>query len=408
MTSPSRVEYLIQQVPQTTARTQPFYCDGELFALDMQKIANRQWLLIDHVSRIPEVGDYFLYEVGKESIIVIRDENRDVHALFNVCRHRGSLVCLEKEGQRKRLTCPYHAWSYGLDGALKSARYMPEDFSPQEHGLKKCHLRVHHGLIFLNLSEGEEPDFDEEYAVFEPHLAFHGFSKAKIAHRRSYPTDANWKLVVENFFECYHCAPSHPEYCSRHIRDALVAVGAGPNSGPVEEVERFEPQLKQWEARAAALGRPMGSVDDDEQSPHMKFYQQRPHRTDIESETRDGKPVANLMGARTECDHGRMHMSFSPFNQLIACNDFAALVVFSPRSALFTDVEVIWLVDEGAEAVDIDRLTWMWDVTTLQDKVITENNQRGILSARYEPGCLSDQERRVATFNKWYVRQLSA
>jgi phenylpropionate dioxygenase-like ring-hydroxylating dioxygenase large terminal subunit len=406
MTSPSEIDTLIETARQSNPRTQPFYCDEDLFARDMQKVVNRKWLLVDHESRIPEPGQYFLYEVGQESIIVVRDQELEINALFNVCRHRGSLVCLEPEGRRQRLTCPYHAWTYNLDGSLQAARLMPEDFDAQQHGLHRCHVKVHHGFIFMNLSPGEEPEFDEEFAVFEPHLEFHGFAEAKIAHRASYPTVANWKLVVENFFECYHCVPAHPEYCSRHLRDALVALGAGPNSGPTEAVERFTPVLEEWQALAAKLGRPLGSVDDDEHSLHMKFYQQRPHRSDIESETEDGRPVARLMGRRTECDYGRMHLSFSPFSHIVACNDFAALILFTPRSAMNTDVEIIWLVDGRAETVDVERMKWMWDVTTRQDKVITENNQRGILSSRYQPGCLSNQERRVDTFNKWYLNQL--
>jgi phenylpropionate dioxygenase-like ring-hydroxylating dioxygenase large terminal subunit len=406
MVSRQNIESLLEDARPESVRAQAFYCDDDVFAMDMQKIVSRKWLLVDHASRISEPGQFFVYEVELESIIVIRDKDMKVNALFNVCRHRGSLVCLEKEGHKTRLTCPYHAWSYGLDGRLKAARFMPEDFDPEQHGLHRCHVRVHHGLIFLNLSPGPEPEFDQDFGVFEPILDFHGFADAKIAHRQAYPTDANWKLVVENFFECYHCFPAHPEFCSRHPRDALIAIGAGPSSGPADAVEAFAPVLAQWEAQAAKLGRPLGAVDDDEHSAHMKFCQQRPHRSDIQSETQDGQQVARLMGKRTGNDHGRMHLSFSPFNQIIANNDFAALILFTPRSAMFTDVEIIWLVDGRADTVDVERMIWMWDVTTRQDKVITENNQRGIRSSRYRPGSLSNQERRVATFNKWYFNQL--
>lgn len=406
MKSQSDINALIESAGQMSTRTQAFYCDDDIFALDMEKVVSRKWLLVDHVSRIPEAGQFFLYEVGQESIIVIRDNEQKIHALFNVCRHRGSLICLEKEGKRKRLTCPYHAWSYGLDGSLKAARFMPEEFNPEEHSLFKCHIRVHHGFIFLNLSQGSEPEFDQEFAAFEPYLDFHGFADARIAHRASYPTDANWKLVVENFFECYHCVSAHPEFCSRHPRDALVAIGAGPGSGPADAAEQFAPVLEEWEQRAAKLGRPIGTVSDDEHSAHMKFCLQRPHRSDIESETQDGQPVACLMGKRSGFDGGRMHLSFSPFNQIIAGNDFAALIVFTPRAAMQTDIEISWLVDGRADTVDIERMIWMWDVTTRQDKVITENNQRGIMSSRYQPGCLSNQEGQVHRFNKWYYNQL--
>ena len=407
METQDKIKSLIEIAQKKSTRAQAFYCDDDVFALDMHKVVTRKWLLVDHVSRIPEPGQFFLYTVGMESIIVIRDNEMEINALFNVCRHRGSLICLEKQGKRNRLTCPYHGWTYGLDGSLKAARFMPEDFDPMEYGLHTCHIRVYHGFIFLNLSPGEEPEFDQEFAVFEPHLGFHGFASAKIAHKQSYPTDANWKLVVENFFECYHCSSAHPEYCSRHPHDALVAFGAGPSSGPLDAVERFAPVLEEWEEQAAKLGRPKGTVDDNEHSANMKSYLQRPHRSDIKSETQDGQPVACLMGKRTEFDHGRMYLSFSPFNHIIACNDFAALIVFTPRSAMRTDVDISWLVDGQADAVDVDRMIWMWDVTTRQDKVITENNQRGILSSRYQPGCLSNQERRVHTFNKWYLNQLT-
>ena len=92
-----------------------------------------------------------------------------------------------------------------------------------------------------------------------------------IAHAESYPTTANWKLVVENFVECYHCAPAHPEFCSMHPPQALVAFGAGPSSGPADAVSAYLPSLKAWEARAAALGRPIGTVDDGPESSHLRL-----------------------------------------------------------------------------------------------------------------------------------------
>jgi len=408
MNRDNNLNSLIDSSRQYKTRTQPFYCDDDVFAMDMQKVITRKWMLVDHCSRIPDAGQYFVFETGHESIIVIRDTDLTINAFFNVCRHRGSVICLDKQGKSKRLTCPYHGWSYGLDGSLKAARFMPEGFDPLEHGLFKCHIKVHHGLIFLNLCEGEAPDFEQEFAVFEPHLKFHGFENAKIAHQQSYPTDANWKLVVENFLECYHCASAHPEFCSRHPREALIAIGAGPSSGPAAEVEKFAPVLDTWEQQAGKLGRPIGAVDDDELSTHMKFLLQRPHKNDIKSETEDGQPVACLMGERSEFDLGRMHLSFSPLNHIIAGNDFAAMIVFSPREAMKTDVEISWLVDGKADNVDVERMIWMWDVTTRQDKIITENNQRGITSSRYQPGPLSDQELRVKTFSRWYANQLSS
>jgi Rieske 2Fe-2S family protein len=384
---------------------QRFYCDDEVFAADMQKIVTRKWIVAGHIDRVRKKGDYFLFKVGKESIIIIRSDESTILAFYNVCRHRGSLICTEPQGRVARLTCGYHAWSYGLDGALLAARLMPADFSKKDNGLHRCHVREFHGFIFINLSDREPPDFDATFADLSPYLDFHGFADAKIAHTENYPTGANWKLVVENFVECYHCVSAHPEFCSMHPPQALVAFGAGPSSGPAEAVDQYMPVLKAWEARAAALGRPIGTIDDGPESSHLRLLLQRTIREGYDSETQDGRPASSLMGKRRDFDQGRMYLSFSPFTQLVATNDFAVLFLFTPRGTLQTDVDLYWLVDGEAADVDVERMIWGWDETTKQDKVITENNQAGILSKRYQPGRYSDQERRVVTFQHWYLAQ---
>ena len=133
MNRDNNLNSLIDSSRQYKTRTQPFYCDDDVFAMDMQKVITRKWMLVDHCSRIPDAGQYFVFETGHESIIVIRDTDLTINAFFNVCRHRGSVICLEKQGKSKRLTCPYHGWSYGLDGSLKAARFMPEGFDSLFH-----------------------------------------------------------------------------------------------------------------------------------------------------------------------------------------------------------------------------------------------------------------------------------
>jgi Rieske 2Fe-2S family protein len=315
------------------------------------------------------------------------------------------VVCTESTGSAKRFTCPYHAWTYSLDGELIAAPLMPVDFSKKENGLHSCHVRVFHGFIFINLSRDAPVDFDATFAELAPSLDFHGFADARIAHRISYPTTANWKLVVENFLECYHCAPAHPEYCSMHPPEALVAFGAGPSSGPAEAVANYLPVLAAWEKHAAALGRPLGTIDDGPESSHLRVLLQRNLREGYDSETQDGRPASTLMGKRRGFDQGRMYMSFSPFTQLVADNDFAVLFQFAPRDTLHTDVDLTWLVDGKARDYDVQRMIWGWDVTTRQDQTITENNQSGILSSRYQPGRYSEHERRVITFQQWYLAQ---
>jgi phenylpropionate dioxygenase-like ring-hydroxylating dioxygenase large terminal subunit len=143
---------------------------------------------------------------------------------------------------------------------------------------------------------------------------FTAFADAKIAHAQSYPTTANWKLIVENFVECYHCASAHPEFCSMHPPEALVAFGAGPSSGPAAAVEKYLPTVKAWEERAAALGRPIGTVDDGPESSHLRLLLQRTIRDGYETETQDGRPASSLMGKRRDFDQGPHVFVVQPFH----------------------------------------------------------------------------------------------
>ncbi len=388
---------------------QAFYTDDAVFAADMDNIISQKWIVAGHVSSVPNKGDYFLFKIGGEQIIIIRENADNVRAFFNVCRHRGSTICQASSGNAPKLVCPYHAWTYGLDGRLLAARMMPDDFDKADNGLLGCHIRIFHGLIFINMSEDAPVDFDATFGEMGPILDYHGIANARIAHAGSYPTTANWKLVVENFFECYHCVPSHPEFCSMHPAETLIAVGAGPSSGPADAMAAFVPKQAAWEASASVLGRPVGTIDDETGSSHLRLLMQRGAKDGWAAETQDGSAPSPLMGKRTAPDSGRMHLSFSPYTQIVADDHFVILFLFTPRSALASDVEMIWLVDgRASEAdVDIDKMIWGYHATTTQDKIITENNQNGIMSSRYRPGRYSEQEGSVIKFQEWYLNQFA-
>ncbi len=402
------LDALIRRQKTGYSLEQPFYRDAEIFERDMERIFNKLWLLVDHESRIPAAGDYFLFDVAGESIIILRGGDGAVRAFYNVCRHRGSRVCLEREGRKRLLVCPYHAWSYNLDGSLKSARLMPEDFDPAGHGLHPCHLRVLDGLIFVCLAEGDPPDFDEEAAPLLPYLRQHDFTKAKVAHRESYPASANWKLVVENFFECYHCIPSHPEYCTVHSRNKTLAYGAGPGSGPPGSEEAFQAELDAWNEKAEALGHLTGYWVDPDSKARLRSAERMPIKEGSLSETEDGRPAAPLMSNFKDFDGGCTSLSFNAVSTILAPNDHATLFRFTPRGPTETDMEIIWLVEADAEegAYDVEKITWMWHVTTLEDKTIIENNHAGVMSRMYRPGPYSTQEAATVRFVEWYLNQI--
>ena len=402
----SELKTLIKKQKTNYSLDHEFYVSQHIFDLDVKNIFSKQWVFVGHISRIPNYGDYFLFNIGKESIIIIRDKDNAVHAHYNVCRHRGSQICLENEGNSKVLICPYHAWTYNIDGSLKGARLMDKDFNKNDWHLHKCNSKIFEGLIFINLSEHPN-DFEEFIAPTKKFIEFHGLADAKIAHRQYYPTDGNWKLTLDNFHECYHCQPSHPEYCQVHDKDYIVAYGAGSNTGPASE--KFDNILNEWNTKVKKMGYLTGEYSETEFNDYSRSAERTPLKEGMFTETKTGKPISKLMGNFKDYDCGYTSVGTSPFNSLLMCNDFATLFTFIPISPLYTQVELMWLVHKDAEEgkdYNIEEMKWMWDVTTIADKRIIEDNQKGVLSKKYVPGPLSQMEKGLEKFKSWYLRHL--
>ena len=385
---------------------QPFYVNKEIFELDLETFFYNQWVFVGHASRIPNKGDYFLFSIGNESIIIIRENNEKINCFFNVCRHRGSHICLEDEGRVRKLICPYHAWGYDLGGNLINAKMMEKNFNPKDWNLKKCYSQVFEGLVFINLSE-KPSEFKNFIKPIKPFIKLHGLGRAKIADRKIYPTKGNWKLALDNFHECYHCQPSHPEYCHVHSRDYIQSYGAGSNTGP--KSKEFNKKLKIWNKKVKKLGYLTGEFSEDKFSEFFRSAERTPFSNGKLSETKSGKPASTLMGEFNEFDGGYTTIGPSPFNSIIMSNDFATTFTFIPKGPNDTDIEIMWLVNENAiEGVDynIEELTWMWHKTTLEDKRIIEDNQKGVLSKKYEPGPLSEMEMGLEKLKIWYLKHL--
>lgn len=397
-----RFESLIASCRPGYSLPQAFYTDDDIYRRDLEKIFYRHWLMAGHVAQLPEPGSYFLYEIDGESLIITRDRENEIHALWNVCRHRGSRVCSAQTGRANSLTCPYHAWTYGCDGRLLGAPAMPDDFDRGQWGLKSCPVRIDHGVIQVYLGDGDPPDLDPVWNDIEPYAAPYRLSEAKFAARLTWELRANWKLVLENFAECYHCGPAHPEYCAA-MDEAMVECTQSP-----AKIAEWAQQKAAWEAKARSLGHFTGLVAATE------ITLQAASRTliggDRTSATQSGRPVAPLMGDFREADGGYTSWRIHPGQYFLSPCDFGVLNRFTPLAVDRTLQEMIWLVNPDAVAgkdYDIDEITWLWRVTNEQDLKIIEDNQRGVESRAYEPGPYSKAEHGPARFVKWYLSQLA-
>jgi phenylpropionate dioxygenase-like ring-hydroxylating dioxygenase large terminal subunit len=210
------IRQLLDRYQSGHSLERPFYTDPAIFDLEWEKIWGKYWLFAGTTAQIPKPGDYFTWQLRNDNIVIIRGKEGQVHAHYNSCRHRGSLICLEEKGHAPKLVCPYHQWVFEPDGSLYKARLMPDDFDKAAHGLHPVQVQVVEGFIFISLAQNP-PDFAqlrEDYARF---LRPFQLDRAKVAFQKRYDLRTNWKLVAENFRECYHCGPAHPEYCSAVI-----------------------------------------------------------------------------------------------------------------------------------------------------------------------------------------------
>jgi len=393
---------LIRRHPPGHALEREFYTEPQIFELDMQRVLLRHWFCAGHVGSVSRPGDFLVVDLGPESVIIVRTQQGEIKALLNVCRHRGSRICTARSGRAAagRLTCPYHAWSYDLDGRLLVAQQMPESFERASRGLKSLAVRVVEGLIFTTFAE-RPLDFAPAEEALSRTARVHGWAKAKVAHRIVYSIKANWKLAIENYMECYHCKPAHPEYSKRHVY-----------ARPAKQGEQLEQAGRR---RAEALGIFIEDVDQYACAAKPGCEPVSVFRSalyeGVDSATPDSRPVARLMGDFTGYDGNSTYFDIGPLSDFLAYADHGVIYRFVPRAAQHTEMEVIWLVHEDAvegKDYDVDRLTWLWNVTSVEDKKIIELNQEGVNSRFFEPGPYSLQEPYARRFVDWYLRELAA
>jgi Rieske 2Fe-2S family protein len=377
------------------ALPQGLYLDPNSLAFDMTAIFGESWLLAGFEAEVRAPGDYLSMMVGHWPILIVRGRDDEIRGFHNSCRHRGSVVCPPGNGSAARLTCPYHRWTYDLNGKLLAAGRMPDDFVKADHGLRPIHLETVAGAMFICLSE-TPPDFSTLRRQLTPLLAPHNLLHAKVAYQSTLVEHANWKLVMENGRECYHCATGHPE----------LALTFPVNASTYFDVDKEH--SAGFNARMEALGLPIGPAEEDWwQASRFAL------NAGMTAMTIDGKPtVKKLMCETGDGDIGSMRWAIEPHSFCHSTAEYTFAFFAMPISPTETHVIGKWLVHEDAvEGVDyeLDRLIDLWTRTNLQDKQLSENNQVGVKSPGYLPGPYSpDAEPLAMRFVDWYCRKAEA
>ncbi|ETW12868.1 dioxygenase [Roseivivax marinus] len=375
-----------------------FYTDPGLFEVDMQRIWYRDWLISAASAELPKPGNYVTRQIGAYSVILVRGHDGVARAFHNSCRHRGSRICSAAKGTNPKLVCPYHQWTYELDGRLLWARDMGPDFDPSKHGLKTVHCEEAGGLILICLAE-HAPDVTPFLEAAEAYAGPHDMKNLKVAYQSNIVEQGNWKLVMENNRECYHCAGSHPSLCRTFPEDPKV-FGTNPN----EQAPALRDHIKKCEDAG------MPSAFKAAPDTQWRFVR-IPFVGNASSYTMDGKPAVSKRTGRVPFDDAGSCLVYhypSSWNHFLSDN--CLVFRMTPISPTQTEVSTTWLVNKDAvEGVDYDleKLTEVWIHTNDEDRAIVEENQRGVNSPAYVPGPYSQQhESGVIQFVDWYARTL--
>ena len=375
---------------------QGLYLDPRAFDFDLAAIYGQSWLMAGFECELPKPGSYMAMTVGKWPIVITRNRDGEIKAFHNSCRHRGSVVCQPGHGSAARLVCPYHRWTYDLDGMLLAAGRMAPDFRKSDHGLKPIAVECVAGAVMICLAETPPPIADFA-AKFEAYATPHDFKNAKLAASSMLVENCNWKLVMENARECYHCATGHPEL------SRTFPVGMSKHFDAGEDG-----RLVAFAARMDSLGLAHTPVEG-----HWWQIARFALNEGCLSISGDGQPLSKTpMCDLGEGDLGSMRWAIDPHIFAHAAADHAFMFSCMPVSPTETHVYSKWLVHKDAvEGVDyhLDQLTDLWTRTNLQDKALAENNHAGVYSPGYTPGPYSqDAEMLAQRFTDFYCDKARA
>ena len=387
-----------------------FYSSELVYRAELESIWRRGWLFVAHTCEIRSPGDYFTFSVGDDSLVVIRDDDGQIHALWNTCRHRGTQICSEGRGKVGRLVCPYHQWTYARDGSLVSCRGMQDDVDKSQLGLLRAQVRELEGLIFVSLAD-DPPDFGDVQEQIGPIVKPQGINRASVAKIVDYEVPANWKLLWENNRECYHCNVNHPQYIKANF-DHFNADDT--NERTQTRIERAVARSQEkWTSTGLAVSHHRGGMTQFPNAEKNGWFaaNRTPLVEGYVSETMDGRQVAPLMGDYTDADVGTLRIRSLPNMWHHASCDHAVTTRVLPAGVHRTLVRVTWLVKENAvEGRDyrLEDIMPFWQLTSEQDWDLCAIAQKGVNSSHYVPGPYSTyKEYNVDAFVRWCLQQLT-
>jgi Rieske 2Fe-2S family protein len=369
-TATKRAPVRVESPVSTKSLPQKYFVSPELFAQEQERIFAREWLLVGHQSQIAKPGDYFVQTVAGESLIVTRDQKSQVRGFYNVCRHRGSRLKENTCGHSSTIQCPYHAWTYGLDGRLMGAPHMDEvsGFDKADYPLQSVNLGVWEGFIFVNLEKNPEP-LEKWFAPLEGKFSHWNMSSLRSAKRIEYDVRANWKLMFENYSECYHCPGVHPQLQKVSPYDSAENdLHEGPFLGGFMKINAGKSLTMSGNVCAAFVGK----IENLQQVFYYTIF-------------------PNVLLS--------LHPEYVMVHQLW------------PQSSDRTLIVCDWLFHPDAfkrKDFNPNDAIEFWDTTNKQDWHVCELSQQGISSRAYVPGPFSSRESIPAAWDEYYLRQMAA
>src|SRR5438046_8724568 len=352
---------------------QQYFVSDEIFRQEQEQLFSKQWILVGHQSQIVRNGDYFVAEVNRESLIVTIDQKSQVRGFYNVCRHRGTRLKEDACGHASTIQCPYHAWTYRMDGRLIGAPHMDEvpGFDKADYSLRSVNLALWEGFIFINLDENAMP-LGEWFAPLNGKFSHWNMSILQPAKRIEYDVQANWKLMFENYSECYHCPDVHPQLQKVSPYDSAENdLSEGPFLGGFMKINKGAGLT--MSGKACAL--PVGGIK----------------RADEE-----------------EADDDGLVCSYSIFPDMLLSLHPVYLMVHQvwPKSPERTLIVCDWFFHPDAfnrSDFKPDDAIEFWDMTNKQDWHVCELSQQGVASRAYEPGPYSSRESIPAAWDRYYL-----